>query len=70
MLLLCPEPEPQWELLEGTLKATPVVQLGALVLKETLKKVGLRPRPGADCRFDPDALAGLPVSTDLEKQGL
>ncbi|MBW2204755.1 MAG: acetyl-CoA C-acyltransferase, partial [Deltaproteobacteria bacterium] len=27
----------------GTLKSTPVVQLGALVLKETLKKVNLRP---------------------------
>ena len=26
----------------GTLKSTPVVQLGALVLKETLKKAGLR----------------------------
>ena len=27
----------------GTLKTTPVVQLGALVLRETLKKVNLRP---------------------------
>ena len=27
----------------GTLKATPVVQLGALVLKEALKKVGTAP---------------------------
>jgi acetyl-CoA C-acetyltransferase len=27
----------------GSLKTTPVVELGALVLKETLKKAGVRP---------------------------
>ena len=43
----------------GTLKATPVVQLGALVLKEALKKAGLRPQTGAELQgFEPDALKG------------
>jgi acetyl-CoA C-acetyltransferase len=39
----------------GTLKDTPVVQLGALVLKETLKKVELRPLATDDLtQFEPD----------------
>lgn len=39
----------------GTLKDTPVVQLGALVLKETLKKVELRPLATDDfTQFEPD----------------
>ena len=53
----------------GTLKSTPVVQLGALVLKETLKKAGLRPSASeALTRFEPDALKGLGM-IDLEKEG-
>lgn len=43
----------------GTLKSTPVVQLGALVLKETLKKANLRPvAMESQTRFEPDALKG------------
>ena len=52
----------------GTLKTTPVVQLGALVLKETLKKAGLRPvATDALTRFEPDALRGTGM-IDLEKK--
>jgi acetyl-CoA C-acetyltransferase len=41
----------------GSLKDTPVVQLGALTLKETLKKAGLRPVASEKLtRFEPDAL--------------
>jgi acetyl-CoA C-acetyltransferase len=41
--------------------------LGALVLKEALRKVGLRPQTGAELQgFEPDALKGLGL-TDLEK---
>lgn len=51
----------------GTLKSTPVVQLGALVLKETLKKVNLRPVATDNLtRFEPDALKGIGM-IDLEK---
>ena len=43
----------------GTLKSTPVVQLGALVLRETLKKAGLRPVSDESVlQFEPDALRG------------
>jgi acetyl-CoA C-acetyltransferase len=43
----------------GTLKDTPVVQLGALVLKETLKKVELRPLVTNDLtQFEPDIFKG------------
>ena len=53
----------------GTLKDTPVVQLGALVLRETLKKAGLRPVATEDLtRFEPDALKGVGM-IDLEKEG-
>jgi acetyl-CoA C-acetyltransferase len=53
----------------GTLKGTPVVQLGAVVLRETLKKAGLRPEPTEDLtRFEPDALKGAGM-IDLEKEG-
>ncbi len=41
----------------GTLKSTPVVELGSLVLKETLKKVGVRPVVTESLtQFAPDAL--------------
>jgi len=51
----------------GTLKSTPVVQLGALVLKETLKKVNLKPVATDNlARFEPDALKGIGM-IDLEK---
>ena len=51
----------------GTLKTTPVVQLGALVLKETLKKVGLRPVATDDLtHFEPDLFKGKGM-VELEK---
>jgi acetyl-CoA C-acetyltransferase len=51
-----------------TLKSTPVVELGALVLKETLKNVQLKPvATGNLTQFEPDALKGLGM-IDLEKQ--
>ena len=51
----------------GTLKSTPVVQLGALVLKEALKKVNLRPVATDNLtQFGPDALKGIGM-IDLEK---
>lgn len=51
----------------GSLKSTPVVELGALVLKETLKKVGLRPVAGEmAAQSEPDALSGQGM-IDLEK---
>jgi acetyl-CoA C-acetyltransferase len=51
----------------GSLKDTPVVQLGALVLKETLKKAGLRPVASEKLtRFEPDALKNT-GQVDLEK---
>jgi len=53
--------------LGGGLKSVPVVELGALVLKETLKKAGLRPVAGeAAGRYEADALAGR-GQIDLEK---
>ncbi|WP_028321429.1 acetyl-CoA C-acetyltransferase [Desulfatiglans anilini] len=43
----------------GTLKDTPVVQMGALVLKETLKRAGLRPEASESVlQFAPDPLKG------------
>jgi len=43
----------------GSLKTTPVVTLGSLVLKETLKRLGLRPLASGDLKgFEPDALKG------------
>lgn len=52
----------------GSLKSTPVVDLGALVLKETLRKAGLRPLASESLtRFEPDALKGQGM-IDLEKE--
>jgi acetyl-CoA C-acetyltransferase len=52
----------------GSLKATPVVQLGALVLKETLKKAGVRPVATDDLtQFAPDIFKGKGM-VDLEKE--
>ena len=51
-----------------TLKSTPVVELGALVLKETLRNVQLKPVATDNLtQFEPDALKGLGM-IDLEKQ--
>ncbi len=53
----------------GSLKGTSVVQMGALVLKETLKKAGLRPVATENLvQHEPDALKGLGM-IDLEKKG-
>ncbi len=52
----------------GSLKSTPVVQLGALVMKEALRKVGLRPVTMTELQsFEPDALKGV-GPTDLERK--
>ena len=52
----------------GTLKAKPVVELGALVLKETLKRAGLRPVATEELtRFAPDPFKGKGM-VDLEKK--
>jgi acetyl-CoA C-acetyltransferase len=52
----------------ATLKTTPVVQLGALVLKEVLKKANLRPvATEALIQFEPDGLKGAGM-IDLEKK--
>lgn len=53
----------------ASLKSTPVVQLGALVLKEALKKVNLKPVvTEAITRFEPDSLKGTGM-IELEKKG-
>ena len=53
----------------GTLKTTPVVQLGAIVLKEALKKAGLKPVVSEKvASFDPDSLKGTGMIA-LEKEG-
>lgn len=52
----------------GSLKSTPVVQLGALVLKETLKRVNVKPVASeALLRYEPDSLKGAGM-IDLEKE--
>lgn len=52
----------------GSLKDTPVVQLGALVLKETLKKAGLRPVATKEMlQFAPEPFQGMGM-VDLEKK--
>jgi acetyl-CoA C-acetyltransferase len=52
----------------GSLKTTPVVDLGALVLKETLKKAGLKPVATEELiRFEPDFLKGAGM-IDLENK--
>jgi acetyl-CoA C-acetyltransferase len=52
----------------GSLKTTPVVELGALALKETLKKVGLRPVATENLtQFEPDLFKGKGM-VELEKE--
>ena len=52
----------------GSLKTTPVVDLGAMVLKETLKKAGLKPVTTENLiRFEPDLLKGGGM-IELEKK--
>jgi acetyl-CoA C-acetyltransferase len=52
----------------GALKGTPVVELGALVIKETLKRAGLRPVATEEVtRFEPDLLKGKGM-VELEKR--
>ena len=52
----------------GTLKTTPVVQLGALVIREVLKRVGLRPEPSEKVlSYEPEAFKGAGFS-ELEKK--
>ena len=52
----------------ATLKSTPVVDLGAIVLKATLKKAGLRPVASEEViSYEPDELKGVGI-IELEKQ--
>jgi len=52
----------------GSLKGTPVVQLGALVIREALKRAGLRPEVGpALTEVGPESLKGEGL-TELEKK--
>jgi acetyl-CoA C-acetyltransferase len=52
----------------GSLQDVPVVELGALVIKEALNKVGLRPKPGEKLlQYAPQSLKGIGM-VDLEKQ--
>jgi acetyl-CoA C-acetyltransferase len=52
----------------GSLKGTPVVQLGSLVIKEALKRAGLRPEAGpALTEVGPETLKGEGL-TELEKK--
>ena len=52
----------------GTIKDIPVVQLGSLVIKEALKKAGLRPQVSKELEeIGPDALKGVGL-TELEKK--
>ncbi|MDR0477653.1 MAG: acetyl-CoA C-acyltransferase, partial [Desulfobulbaceae bacterium] len=52
----------------GSLKATPVVELGATAMKGTLKKLGLRPVTSAERHADePDKLKGLGM-IELERR--
>jgi acetyl-CoA C-acetyltransferase len=52
----------------GSLRDVPVVDLGALVIKEALRRAGLRPKPSDELlRYAPDSLAGLGM-VELEKQ--
>lgn len=51
----------------GSLKDVPVVDLGTLVIKETLKSVGLRPVASAECiKFAPDSIRDEGI-TELEQ---
>ncbi|MGB9804201.1 acetyl-CoA C-acetyltransferase [Desulfofundulus sp.] len=51
----------------GSLKDVPVVKLGSLVIKEALKRAGLRPVSSQELLgYGPDALQSAPL-TDLEK---
>ena len=53
----------------GTLKGTPVVKLGSLVLKEALKRVGLRPYASDSLKsFEPEVLRGRGM-IELEETG-
>jgi acetyl-CoA C-acetyltransferase len=51
----------------GSLKDMPVVKLGSLVIKEALKRAGLRPKPGQELlSYAPEKLKGTGL-IDLEK---
>jgi acetyl-CoA C-acetyltransferase len=53
----------------GSLKTVPVVDLGALVLKETVKRAGFRPQASDKLiAYEPEAIAGK-GRIDLESQG-
>jgi len=52
----------------GSLKDIPAIELGSLVIKEALKRAGLRPKPGKELLdYGPDALKGEGM-IELEKK--
>jgi len=52
----------------GALRDVPVVQLGAIVIKEVLNRVGLRPRPDTKLlRYQPESIKARGM-TELEKK--
>ena len=52
----------------GALQNTPVMKLGSIVIKEAMKRAGLRPKKGSpDASFVPDALKGDEL-IELEKK--
>jgi acetyl-CoA C-acetyltransferase len=52
----------------GTLKDIPVVQLGAIVIKEALKRAGLRPHVSSELEaFGPETLKGMGLSEPEKK---
>ena len=52
----------------GALQNTPVMKLGSIVIKEALKRAGLRPEKGSpDAGFVPEALKGDEL-IELEKK--
>ncbi len=53
----------------GTLKATPAIQLGALVLNGVLKKAGVKPVATKNLtQYEPDMLKGLGMTASREKR--
>ncbi len=52
----------------GSLKDIPAIELGSLVIKQALKRAGLRPKPGKELLdYGPDALKGEGI-IELEKK--
>lgn len=51
----------------GTLRDTPAVKLGSIVIKEALRRVGLRPQRGKDARSPGGAFCTNTTLVQVEK---